>query len=95
MRVCKFEVGFAVALVAQERGEEEGRVGQVVEERKRASRIMRKGPVHANPIRQSARCLKFNTSMGSIGSFQKNNEQKDNKTYLEVKIHFMTLLSNE
>lgn len=54
MRVCNFELGFAVALVAQERGEEEGRVGQMVEERKRASRLMRKGPVHANPIRQSA-----------------------------------------
>lgn len=65
-----------MALVAQERGEEEGRVGQVVEERKRASRIMRKGRVHANPIRQSARCLKFNTSMGLNRIFSRTMNKK-------------------
>lgn len=61
MRVCSLDVGVAVAQTAQER-EEEGRVGQVVVEgKRRVSRILRKGPGHANPIRQSARCLKSNT----------------------------------
>ena len=61
MQDCSLDVGVTVALNAQEREEEEGRVGLVVVEgKRRVSRILRKGPGHANPIRQSAR-PKFNT----------------------------------